>query len=119
MFIADEERFFAVADGFENSETKLIGVKIMIESMLEWQQDSSNLLIKFEDIVGSDAKYNAQRILEVFSGKEGALLEIISLNVAASLIVMDRFDNLEDSYQFSKKYIISGKTFDYYNSIKK
>lgn len=48
----DEERFFAVADGFENSETKLIGVKIMIESMLEWQQDSSNLLIKFEDIVG-------------------------------------------------------------------
>ncbi len=74
---------------------------------------------KFEDIVGSDAKYNAQRILEVFSGKEGALLEIISLNVAASLIVMDRFDNLEDSYQFSKKYIISGKTFDYYNSIKK
>ncbi len=48
----DKDRFFAVADGFNNPEARLVGVKNMIESMLKWQQDPNNLLIKFEDIVG-------------------------------------------------------------------
>ena len=73
----------------------------------------------FKEIVGGDAKYNAEKILEVFNGKEGALLDIISLNVAAGLIVLDQFNSIKDSYLFAKKYIISGKTLNYYNNLKK
>ena len=73
----------------------------------------------FKEIVGGDAKHNAKKILEVFNGKNGALLDIISLNVAAGLIVLDQFDNIKDSFLFSKKYIISGKVLNYYNTLKK
>ena len=73
----------------------------------------------FNEIVGGDAKYNAKKILEVFNGKDGALLDIISLNVAAGLIVLDQFDSIKDSYLFTKKHIISGKVLNYYNTLKK
>ena len=73
----------------------------------------------FKEIVGGDAKYNAEKILEVFNGKDGALLDIISLNVAAGLIVLDQFDSIKDSFVFTKKYINSGKVLSYYNTLKK
>ena len=73
----------------------------------------------FEEIVGGDAKYNAEKILEVYNGKDGALLDIISLNVAAGLIVLDQFDSIKDSFVFTKKHINSGKVLSYYNTLKK
>lgn len=73
----------------------------------------------FKEIIGGDAKFNAEKILEVFNGKDGALLDIISLNVAAGLIVLDKFDSLKDSYIFTKKYILSRKVLNYYNNLKK
>ena len=73
----------------------------------------------FNEIVGGDAKYNAEKIIEVFNGKDGALLDIISLNVAAGLVVLDQFDKIKDSFIFSKKYITSGKVLNYYNTLKK
>ena len=78
-----------------------------------------NSKYNFNDIIGGDAEYNSKKILEVFNGKEGALLEIISLNVAAGLVVLDKFDNIKDAYQFAKNYIISKKVFKYYNILKK
>ena len=73
----------------------------------------------FNEIVGGDAKYNAEKIIEVFNGKDGALLDIISLNVAAGLVVLDQFNKIKDSFIFSKKYITSGKVLNYYNTLKK
>ncbi|MAK12541.1 MAG: anthranilate phosphoribosyltransferase [Candidatus Pelagibacter sp.] len=72
----------------------------------------------FNDIVGGDAKYNSKKILEVFKGNEGALLEIISLNVAAGLIVLEKFSQINEAYLFSKKHITSGKVYNYYCTIK-
>ena len=78
-----------------------------------------NSKYNFSDIIGGDAEYNSKKILEVFNGKEGALLEIISLNVAAGLVVLDKLDDIKDAYQFAKSYIISKKTLKYYNILKK
>ena len=78
-----------------------------------------NSKYNFNDIIGGDAQYNSKKILEVFNGKEGALLEIISFNVAAGLVVLDKFDNIKDAYKFAKNYIISKKVFEYYNILKK
>ena len=48
----DTDRFFAVAEGYENSYGKMIGVEKMLNSMLHWQKSKSNICVKFEDIIG-------------------------------------------------------------------
>ena len=73
----------------------------------------------FEDIVGNDAEYNSKKILNLFNGDEGALLEIVSLNTAAGLIVLDKYQNLNDAFLFAKKHIKSKKVSHYLNLIKK
>ena len=92
------------------------------KKITSFEIDPTKIITKkydFKEIIGGDAKYNAKKILEVFNGKEGALLDIISLNVAAGLIVLDHFENIKDSYEFSKQHTISGKVLDYYHILKK
>ena len=60
-----------------------------------------------------------KKILDLFNGNEGALLEIVSLNTAAGLIVLDKYQNLNDAFLFAKKHIKSKKVSHYLNLIKK
>ena len=53
----------------------------------------------------------------MFNGDESALLEIVSLNTAAGLIVLDKYQNLNDALLFAKKHIKS-KVSHYLNLIK-
>lgn len=78
-----------------------------------------NKKYNFEDIVGNDAEYNSKKILDLFDGDESALLEIVSLNTAAGLIVLDKYQNLNDAFLFAKKHIKSKKVSHYLNLIKK
>ena len=78
-----------------------------------------NKKYNFEDIVGNDAEYNSKKILDLFDGDESALLEIVSLNTAAGLIVLDKYQNLNDAFLFAKKHIKSKKVYHYLNLIKK
>lgn len=78
-----------------------------------------NKKYNFEDVVGNDAEYNSKKILDLFNGDEGALLEIVSLNTAAGLIVLDKYQNLNDAFLFTKKHIKSKKVSNYLNLIKK
>ena len=78
-----------------------------------------NKKYNFEDIVGNDAEYNSKKILDLFNGDESALLEIVSLNTAAGLIVLDKYQNLLDAFLFAKKHIKSKKVSHYLNLIKK
>ena len=73
----------------------------------------------FNEIVGDDADYNSKQIINLFNGKDGALLEIVSLNTAAGLIVLDKYKNLKDAFIYAKEHIRSKKVFDYLNIIKK
>ena len=73
----------------------------------------------FNEIVGDDADYNSKQIINLFNGKDGALLEIVSLNTAAGLIVLDKYNKIEDAFIFTKEHIKSKKVFDYLNIIKK
>ncbi len=77
-----------------------------------------NKKYNFEEIVGDDADYNSKKIINLFKGEESALLEIVSLNTAAGLIVLEKFNNLEEAFIFTKEHIKSGKTSNYLNSIK-
>ena len=69
-----------------------------------------------KDIIGDDAEYNKNKILEVFSGSKNALLEIIALNSAAALVVCEKENDLKTAYE--KMYsFISSKSQDSNNSM--
>ena len=69
------------------------------------------------NLLGKDPSYNAEKIIEIFSGVENEFTEAVSLNTAASLIVANKFKDFEASYNFSKKHIMSGDALNHLKKI--
>ncbi|HIF62086.1 MAG TPA: anthranilate phosphoribosyltransferase [Candidatus Pelagibacter sp.] len=69
------------------------------------------------NLLGKDPSYNAEKIIEIFSGVENEFTEAVSLNTAASLIVANKFKDFEASYNFSKKHIMSGNALNHLKKI--
>ena len=80
--------------------------------------DFINQKFKFEEIIGGDANFNASKIIDLFKGQDGAFLEIVSLNCAAGLLVMNKNDNLKNAYQEVKNYILSGSVLKTLESLR-
>jgi anthranilate phosphoribosyltransferase len=74
---------------------------------------------KFEDIVGGDSEYNANKIIKLFEGKNDAFLEIVSLNSAAGLIVTNNETELKSAYKNVREHILSGSVMKKYNELTK
>ena len=66
---------------------------------------------KFENIIGDDANFNANKIIEVFKGKDNDFSKAICLNAAAGLIVNEKFTKFLDAYNFLREFILSGKPY--------
>ena len=66
---------------------------------------------KFENLVGDDADFNADKMIEIFKGKDNDFSKAVCLNAAAGLIVSERFIEFLDAYNFSRDFILSGKTY--------
>ena len=64
---------------------------------------------KFDDLIGDDANFNADKMIEIFKGKDNDFSKAVCLNSAAGLIVTEKFTNFLDAYDFSRKFILSGK----------
>ena len=73
---------------------------------------------KFDEIIGGDANFNAEKIINLFKGSQSAFLEIVSLNSAAGLIVMNRNENLKNAYQLVKNHILSGSVLKTLENLK-
>ena len=72
---------------------------------------------KFENLVGDDAKFNANRMVEIFKGKDNDFSKAVCLNAAAGLIVSEKFKDFLNAYNHARKYILSGKTHLYLEKI--
>ena len=68
---------------------------------------------KFENLVGDDANFNATKIIEIFKGKDNDFSKAVSLNAAAGLMVMEKYSDFKESYEYVRKYILSGKTIEH------
>jgi len=66
---------------------------------------------KFENLVGDDANYNANKMIEIFKGKDNDFSKAVCLNSAAGLIVSEKFKEFSDAYNFSREFILSGKPY--------
>ncbi len=65
----------------------------------------------FKNLVGDDAKYNADKMIEIFKGEDNDFSKAVCLNAAAGLIVGEKFSNFSEAYNYAREFILSGKTF--------
>ena len=82
--------------------------------------DPSELNIKtkgFDTILGKDANYNAQKIIDIFEGVDNDFSIAVCLNAAAGLIVSEVKNNFKEAYQETRNYILSGKTIKHLEKI--
>ena len=61
-----------------------------------------------DNLKGQDADYNANKIIDIFSGSKNEFSESVCLNSAAALIISGKHNKFDEAYEFSKKHLQSG-----------
>jgi anthranilate phosphoribosyltransferase len=72
---------------------------------------------KFENLIGDDAKFNAEKMINVFKGEDNDFSKAVCLNAAAGLIVGEKCSEFSDAYSQTREHILSGKTFQHLEKI--
>ena len=67
----------------------------------------------FKNLLGKDAKFNSDKMIDIFKGEDNDFSKAVCLNASAGLIVAEKYDNFIEAYENSRKYILSGKTIDF------
>ena len=67
---------------------------------------------KFESLLGDDAKFNANKMLDIFKGEDNDFSKAVCLNAAAGLIVSEKHTIFIDAYNEARSHILSGKTYN-------
>ncbi len=68
---------------------------------------------KFDNLVGDDANYNANKMIEIFKGKDNDFSKAVCLNTAAGLIVSEKYNNFELAYNYARKFILTGVAYNH------
>ena len=72
---------------------------------------------KFENLVGDDAKFNSDKMIDIFKGEDTDFSKAVCLNAAAGLIINETHKNFADAYRNARDHILSGKTFQHLEKI--
>ena len=72
---------------------------------------------KFEDLLGDDAKFNANKMIDIFKGEDNDFSKAVCLNAAAGLIVNEKFLEFNEAYKDTRDHILSGRTIKYLKNI--
>ena len=67
----------------------------------------------FKNLVGDDAKFNADKMIKIFKGEDNDFSKAVCLNAAAGLIVGEKFFDFSEAYNHTREFILSGKTFSH------
>ena len=68
---------------------------------------------KFDDLLGDNAEFNSNKIIDIFKGKNNDFSKAVCLNAAAGLIVSENHNKFIDAYKKAKEHILSGKTYEH------
>ena len=71
----------------------------------------------FKNLLGDDAKYNAEKITNIFKGEDNDFSKAVCLNAAAGLMVSEKFSNFKDAYNNAREHILSGNAFKHLQKI--
>ena len=72
---------------------------------------------KFENLVGDDAKFNANKMLEIFRGEDNDFSKAVCLNAAAGLIVNETHEEFNEAYKNAREHILSSKVIKHLETI--
>ena len=62
---------------------------------------------KFENLIGDDAKFNADKMLDIFKGEDNDFSKAVCLNAAAGLIVNETYQEFNDAYDHARQHILN------------
>ena len=82
----------------------------------EFKIDPEMLGIKVsnkESLKGKNAKYNSEKIIEIYKGKLNEFSQSVALNVAAGLIVADKENNFKKAFNKASTHLESGKVYEH------
>ena len=72
---------------------------------------------KFENLIGDDAKFNAEKMINIFKGEDNDFSKAVCLNAAAGLIVHETHLNFADAYNNAREHILSNKVIKHLEKI--
>ena len=82
--------------------------------------DPKELMInadKFENLVGDDAKFNAEKMINIFKGEDNDFSKAVCLNAAAGLIVNENHKEFTEAYKDAREHILSNKVIEHLETI--
>jgi anthranilate phosphoribosyltransferase len=71
----------------------------------------------FENLVGDDAKFNADKMINIFKGEDNDFSKAVCLNAAAGLIVNETHQNFAEAYNNAREHILSNKVIKHLEKI--
>ena len=95
-------------------------IELKNNNIREIKIDPKKIGVKFNNpdkLKGQDADYNANKIIDIFSGKKNEFSEAVCLNSSAALIICNKFNKFDDAFEFSKKHLESGKALTHLKKI--
>ena len=72
---------------------------------------------RFENLVGDDAKFNANKMLEIFKGEDNDFSKAVCLNAAAGLIVNETHEEFSEAYKNAREHILSSEVIKHLETI--
>ena len=72
---------------------------------------------KFENLLGDDAQFNANKMIDIFKGEDNDFSKAVCLNAAAGLVVIEKQLSFKDSYKEAREFILTGKTYNHLKSL--
>ena len=71
----------------------------------------------FKNLVGDDAKFNADKMIEIFKGEDNDFSKAVCLNAAAGLIVNETHEEFAEAYKDAREHILSNKVIKHLEKI--
>ena len=72
---------------------------------------------KFDNLIGYDAKFNADKMINIFKGEDNDFSKAVCLNAAAGLIVNETYKKFADAYNNAREHILSNKVIQHLEKI--
>ncbi len=72
---------------------------------------------KFENLVGDDAKFNSEKMINIFKGEDNDFSKAVCLNAAAGLIVNETHEEFTEAYKNAREHILSNKVIKHLETI--
>ena len=70
-----------------------------------------------KNLVGDDAKFNADKMINIFKGEDNDFSKAVCLNAAAGLIVNETHQNFAEAYNNAREHILSNKVIKHLEKI--